>query len=298
MSSLGNINKEAIVNSLLSLVGSDKSHLLGGMTNKNYLVSYIDNQYVIRMPGSATEMLINRENECENSMLTAKEAINIDTLYINPKTGVKITKYLPNSETFSASEKSVVLLANQLKTLHRSGIVFKNEFNVFTEYDKYILINEEKRREEKRVEDNQNIDEKLLALFNLCRVYFVSLNREKVPCHNDLVPENILLQGDNLYIIDWEYSGMNDFVFDIASFFIETNLSEEFQNLFLEEYFERGNVDIEQIKQEIILYQFCQDILWYIWTLIKEEDYTDYGQIRLNRAKDTAQRVSNFLKIN
>lgn len=294
MSSLGNINKEAIVNSLLSLVGSDKSHLLGGMTNKNYLVSYNDNQYVVRMPGSATEMLINRENECENSMLTAKEAINIDTLYINPNTGVKITKYISSSEIFSANKQSITLLAKKLKALHQSRIVFKNEFNVFTEFDKYILINEEKRRE--KGGGCQNIDEKLLALFNLCREYFISLNRKKVPCHNDLVPENILLQGDNLYIIDWEYSGMNDFVFDIASFFIETDLSEEFQNLFLEEYFEKGSIDIEQIKQEIILYQFCQDILWYVWTLIKEEEYTDYGQTRLNRAKDNAQRVSNFLK--
>lgn len=283
-------DKEAIINSLLDLVELGKANLLGGMTNKNYLVSYLDTEYVLRLPGSSTQVLINRENESNNSILTAGIGINIDTLYINPNTGIKVTKYIPSAQCFSTNSTNITKFAQRLKKLHQSDIKFDNNFNVFTEFDKYVDI--------ARTNDSDKnlLDEELLGLFNLCRTYFGNIERSVVPCHNDLVPENILLCEDKLYIIDWEYSGMNDPIFDIASFFIETNLTEEYQELFLQEYFQGEKCDILVIKDEIVLYQFCQDILWYVWAVIKKEDYSEYGQERLNRAKSNATKVLSIIK--
>lgn len=53
------------------------------------------------------------------------------------------------------------------------------------------------------------------------------------PCHNDLVAENFLKAEDGtIYLIDWEYSGMNDPMWDIAALFLESNFTDESQDYF------------------------------------------------------------------
>ncbi|WP_339025428.1 phosphotransferase [Spiroplasma endosymbiont of Agriotes lineatus] len=46
--------------------------------------------------------------------------------------------------------------------------------------------------------------------------------RELKLCHNDLVPGNILVTKQQIYIIDYEYAMKNDPLSDIASFISET----------------------------------------------------------------------------
>ena len=46
-----------------------------------------------------------------------------------------------------------------------------------------------------------------------------------VPSHNDTVPENFIKDiNGRLYLIDWEYSGLNDEMWDLAAHSIECNL--------------------------------------------------------------------------
>ncbi len=72
---------------------------------------------------------------------------------------------------------------------------------------------------------------------------FEEINKEIIlrPCHNDLVPENMLLQDDRLFFIDWEYSGLNDPLFDIATIIEEAHLSKEAADFLLETYCNQTN---------------------------------------------------------
>lgn len=110
-----------------------------------------------------------------------------------------------------------------------------------------------------------------------------------------MVPENILLNQEDIYIIDWEYSGMNDCMFDIAAFFLESQLSDKEKETFLLQYFE-NNLDIHIVKREILFYQFTQDILWFVWTLIKEENNENFGDYGINRFKRALNNMSNIKK--
>ena len=59
------------------------------------------------------------------------------------------------------------------------------------------------------------------------------------PCHNDAVPENFIKdEKGKIYIIDWEYSGMNDPHWEFAALFLESDFSEDSQDFFLDCYFE------------------------------------------------------------
>jgi len=52
------------------------------------------------------------------------------------------------------------------------------------------------------------------------------------PCHNDPLCENWLDDKKNFYLIDWEYSGMNDPMFDLGALAIEADLTDEQERSF------------------------------------------------------------------
>lgn len=285
-----------IFSSTLKIPSSDILNIsfLGGMTNKNYLVKTQENSYVIRVPGVMTSELISRNNEALNSIIMSNTGFNAETCYFNAESGIKVTKYLPKHRALDhntiRNEENLKSIAEKLYSLHNSGIIFKNEFNVFSEFEKYIdlLKNKDIFFEYKKEIPN------LLSLFKKIKI-FLNDNISTCPCHNDLVPENILLNDQSIYFIDWEYSGMNDPLFDIAAFLLESQLTKTQQELFLKYYFKSNNIDKTKL-QKIELYQFTQDVIWFVWTLIKEENnefFDDYGEKRIERALQFMKKYEN-----
>ena len=60
---------------------------------------------------------------------------------------------------------------------------------------------------------------------------------DMVSCHNDLKPENVLFDGDRVWLVDWEAAFLNDRFVDlsvVANFLVTT---EEEEKAFLETYF-------------------------------------------------------------
>lgn len=107
----------------------------------------------------------------------------------------------------------------------------------------------------------------------------------KKSCHIDLVPENFI-EGPNghLYLIDWEYSSMNDPMWDLAALFLESEFTPEEEADFLA-YYEGDKTPVS--REKIRIYKILQDIIWSLWTIYKEEngaDFGDYGISRYNRA--------------
>ena len=77
---------------------------IGGMTNQNYLVTVDNSQYVLRIPNKINSLLINRSYEEYNSKLASDIGVNVDTLYFNSKTGVKLTEYLHGSRVLRKTD--------------------------------------------------------------------------------------------------------------------------------------------------------------------------------------------------
>lgn len=111
------------------------------------------------------------------------------------------------------------------------------------------------------------------------------LGMEHKPCHNDLVAENLIKdKKGKLYLIDWEYSGYHDPMWDLASHLLECEFTKDEEELFLHYYF--GKTPESVYEEKILIFKICQDILWSAWTILKEtqgEDFGTYGVDRLNR---------------
>ena len=96
------------------------------------------------------------------------------------------------------------------------------------------------------------------------------------------MPQNILVSNENIRLIDWEYAGLNDPCWDLASFIIECDLGLELENEFFLAY---GADEIK--RQKIKYYKNLVDILWAVWAVAKSDEntnYIDYAKTRLNAA--------------
>jgi thiamine kinase-like enzyme/choline kinase len=258
---------------------------LGGMTNTNYKVTVNDRAYVLRYPGKQPMNLIDRKSEKNNSQLACELGLNAYIAYFNDQTGIKIAEFIDKAETLNPQtakrEENMVLIAGILRQLHDSPIRFHNTFDVFEQIEIYENILAEANS--RNFTDYNDIKCEVMSLRSLLEELGVAL----VPCHNDTVPENFIKNSsDKIYLIDWEYSGMNDPMWDLAAHFLECGFSVKDEELFLNIYFD-GDISEKDI-QKISIYKVCQDFLWSLWTNIKEAkgaDFGTYGIDRYNRAK-------------
>lgn len=265
----------------------------GGMTNKNYKVNIQNKNYILRMPGAGTEEMINRVEEKANLKLAHELNLDTKTLYFDEITGVKISEFIENAETLNANtakrEENMRLTSSILRKLHNSGVHFNNIFNVFDKINHYENLL--KKADGKNFDDYYEVKERVMHLQEILE----KLDVEHKSCHNDCVPENFVKGGsERIYLIDWEYSGMNDPMWDLAAHSIECSFSEDDEELYLHYYFE--GVPEEKYLKRILIYKICQDLLWSIWTNIKEakgDNFGTYGIDRYNRAKVNLKRIYN-----
>lgn len=258
---------------------------IGGLSNKNFKVEMEGEKYVLRVPGNGSEGMVNRSFEEENSFKASNLGVNPPVRYFNSKTGIKLVDFIKGAETLNGGtiqrHDNLRQVAQILKTLHTSKIRFNNDFNVFLEILSYEKLLEQAGG--KMYEGYDRLRADFFALEEKLNAYGVSLK----PCHNDLVAENFV-KSDNgqIYLIDWEYSGMNDPLWEFAALFVENDFSEESQDYFLHQYY--GDAIPEHTREKITIYIILQDVLWSIWTCIKEaagDDFGSYGPDRYDRAK-------------
>ena len=257
---------------------------VGGMSNFNYKVLFGDKSYVLRIPGNGADGMVERENEELNSMLAQKMGIHPTIEYFNRKTGIKLVDYIENAETLNPTSiqeaSNLEQIAAIYRTLHNSRVRERNDFNIFHEIDKYNFLMEKSGA--KMYNSNRGGDSQVIVLEHRLNQMGVELK----PCHNDGVPENFIKDANGkIYLIDWEYSGMNDPVAELAALFLESEFSKESQDIVLEHYFE-GKIPAD-LPERLLIYQVLWDYLWAQWTVIKEakgDDFGGYGRMRFERA--------------
>ncbi len=275
--------KEIVKEKIASLLSGDEEiqsvEQLGGMTNQNYLVQTSSNQYIVKFFGKGTEKLIDRQNEKFNIELLKDLELDVENYLFDIEAGIKVNQYIENAETLNLKtiKTKFKKIAPILQTIHASGKKLKGEFAPFDEIKKYeSLIQGEIYY--------PNYEAVRKSVFSL-KEELEQIGIEKKSCHIDLVPENFIESPDgHLYLIDWEYSSMNDPMWDLAALFLESEFTPDEEDYFLS-YYESEQTPVS--REKIRIYKILQDIIWSLWTIYKEEngaDFGDYGITRYNRA--------------
>ena len=87
--------------------------------------------------------------------------------------------------------------------------------------------------------------------------------QDLVLTHHDLNPKNILFKNNSIKIIDWEYAGLNDRFFDLASICVEFSLNKKDEKLILQSYFNQyKKKHLQKLNHFKIIYKnLCS--LWF-----------------------------------
>lgn len=269
--------------------------LNGGVTNGSYLVRTEAHQYVIRMPGEGTNRYINREYEINN----IKQALSLncvpDVIFADRQTGILVTRYIENNIPMSQADihdpKRLRLVCECLGSIHRSGIQFGNEFNISEQMRSY-----QQTITEMGILYPQELQEHMQTLEGVVNELFAHPEKlHLIACHGDPKLNNFLLQGDKMWLIDWEYSDMAEFYFDIVNMVMTNDLNQEEEGLLLSAYEMYMHQTIN--RRKYMMYRIAADYLWIFWHLIKlnQGSFVEYNtrawKKRLNRALDSYNKL-------
>lgn len=288
------------VKELLHIVFSDREYQqiarLGGMTNHSYKVTRNDGQeYLVRIPGDGTEEMINRLDERKSTELACKLGIDSELLYFGDD-GTKVMRFIydpqPMNEEVMGKKENLLQAAEIFHRLHTCGVDTGVRFEVFEMAALY-----EKIIREAKVAFYDDYEEVKQCVMDIKKAVDDTGIAPRVPCHNDSLMGNWVLDHDGkLYLIDWEYSGMNEAMWDLSCLSIEAGYTERHDNDLLNAYYQR-EATIEE-KKRFVAAKLYVDYLWTLWGLTRipfdgefMQEYADGRYLRLKKNIDAYKKL-------
>lgn len=237
--------------------------LSGGLTNSNYKVEVDGVPYFVRVPGESTELLaVNRENEYYNSKAAHEAGVGPKVLYHLPEYNVMVLEFL-NGKTmskYSLNETGMpARMAQAIKKLN-AGPRFLQDFNMFRLTEYYLQI-----CKERDIIIPDGYSERMPTVMQIEKAMSVN-PLQTVPCNNDLLAENYIDDGKQLWLIDYEYSGNNDPTFELGNTCQEMQFNNDQINELCAAYFGDATADkIARMKLNMIM----SDVGWGLWAAIQ-----------------------------
>lgn len=264
--------------------------LEGGMSNYTYVVETRGKRYTYRVPGKYAEKFVDRVEEWDNIQEVNKLSLNNATSYVEVISGEKLAEYvegtiLSETDVVSYNEMSV----KALKTIHNSNLRFKdyNAFGRLADYERYC-------REMGFTHPKEYIE--LRGKLDQMRQAHAEV--PMVPCHCDYQPTNLVVSGDKLYVLDWEFAGMNDPFYDIACY---GNAGFDKALSLLEAYV--GHKPTSQELRRLYYHRAFQCLQWYNVAIFKDRvglsrdlnmDFNHVAAFFFGMAKDLADQYDTL----
>ena len=184
--------------------------LMGGKSNLMYLVSAKGKKYTFRIPGKNSEVFVDRKEELFNIQIIDGLGINNKLVYFDTKTGYKLSKFVEGTPLgeMPDPESHLEEVACVLHRLHDSGLKAHKDYGPYERLEKY-------EQEVKLL--GYTHDEKYTHLKSVFLSHREFLDQfEQVICHNDSQISNIVIGEEQPYLLDWEFAGNNDPMYDVA----------------------------------------------------------------------------------
>ncbi|HVT51113.1 MAG TPA: choline/ethanolamine kinase family protein [Dongiaceae bacterium] len=260
---------------------------LGGLTNRNYKVTAPLGTFVLRVPGEGTSEYISRENESVAARIASEIGVNAPLLYFDGRDGVQLTRFIEGGATMNVERfkdlGSVKRAAQSLRRVHDCGRPFKNRFELFQMIDEYLdFLGKKDAPLPDGYHDVKREAEAVRKALNARPLPIV-------PCHCDPLAENFLDTGKQVYVIDWEYAGNNDPMWDLGDVSVEAAFGPEQDEALLLAYF--GGAPSAGDRGRMVLYKAMCDLLWTLWGIIQHvnknpaDDFWAYAVNRFTRCK-------------
>lgn len=278
----------------------DISVINAGLTNVSFAFNCNGTKYVYRHPGGTAGNLIDRQAELYSQMM-AKE-IGIDKSVIDMSlSGWKISYYVEEAQNcdYEEDHDSMKLSADEqlsismeyLHKLHRVPIddasiaSFASKYNAGSDFMVKEFDDVEEGKKLMRIASSTKGNlirefateiEKAEKLYKYVKADAERLGYKKVLCHNDTYAPNYLIdKGGEIFLIDWEYAGMNYGANDIACIICRYDWTDEQVERYLRVYVGHELNDDER-RYYFAFIAICA-FYWFSWGLYKGSVGDDDG---------------------
>ena len=253
----------------------DAEPIAAGLTNANWKVTVDGTAHFVRIPGAATDLLaVDRVNERYNTRAAAAAGVGPPVLHELPEWDVFVLAWV-EARTMSIEALGApgipTRVAAALRQLH-AGPRFRDDFDMFRTTERYLRV----------------VDERSITIPTGYRTRLDRLPRIEaalavhplptVPCHNDLLAENYLDDGERLWLVDYEYSGNNDPTFELGNTCQEQGWDDARVRELCAAYFgEATDAHLARMRLQMIM----SDVGWTLWAAIQAAistiDYDFFG---------------------
>ena len=261
------------------------TELSGGLTNHNVKVTTPDGVFVARCTRSDTSLLrIDRAAEFHNTRVADESGVGAPFVDFRPDLGVLVIGFLEGRTCTDADLREpgmIQRLADTMFALH-SGPRFVGEFDMFSRQAGYRAT-----CQERGFAIPDGYDEHAADFARIARAVAIH-PITPVPCNNDLLSANLVDDGEKLWLIDYEYSGMGDPFFELGNSWAECGLDDDHLGELVTAYV--GHED-PSLLARARLRAITSRYGWALWgciqaaTLDDEFDFAAWGAERFERAR-------------
>jgi len=258
--------------------------LKGGLTNRNLKVVTSDSTLVVRMSDGNSDLLaIDREDEYHNSVAAAASGVGAPVVEYRPDLSALVVGFI-DARTCSRRDLTdsscLERVVSACRRLHR-GTPFRNRFDMFRLQPFYLKVAQDHAfRVPERYLD-------FMPQLERIKVALAATDTGTVPCHNDLLAENCLDDGIQVWLIDYEYSGNNDPCFELGNLWSESDLTLEVLEEIVTCYYGRFS---PQKAARARLQGLMSKYGWTLWAAIQDGaaqldfDFWSWGLEKYDRA--------------
>ena len=259
--------------------------LPGGLTNRNYrLVDANGLHAVARISDADSALLaIDRDAEFTNASIAAAHGVGPRVLGYAPGHGVSVVEWI-DGRTFQAADlddsTALAGLAAACRRLHAAP-PFAGDFDMFAIQRRYrSIVRDGGYRIPTDYDDHEQTVRRIEAAL-------AARPLPAVPCHNDLLPANIMDDGRQLWLIDYEYAGNNDPCFELGNIASEAHLSHDRLAELVGCYFGRES---DAMVARARLFAVMSNYGWTLWAAIQDSvspvdfDFWSWGLEKYDRA--------------
>ena len=288
------VNERADVERLVrasSLFGGEPVQirpLSGGITNRNFVATTDHGEYVVRIPGERTELLgIDRAYEAEAAQRAAELGIGPAVLGMLEGVGTLVTELVAGHhlEPTPFTER-LVDVVDLIRRFHDSGAL-GGAFPI------HRVVEWHARDASARGVMPPRAYERLHQLSRRIEAAFSRAPTPLMPCHNDLLPGNVLFAEDRVWLLDFEYAGMNDVFFDLGNLSVNSELNHDAEERLLTLYF--GQVT-KSSWARLQLMKMMSEFREGMWAVVQQAistldtDFVSYADERLSNCERLAGR--------
>lgn len=249
----------------------------GGITNRNFRVSFDGRACVVRLPGKDTSLLgISREAERAANQRAAE--LGLAPRVVMGDEECLVTEWIAGEPSDPAT-LDIEQVAHALRVFHDSGLRLSVRFWVPDLLEEYAEV--------VRARGGSLPPQYAVARELVGRIADRLPLNDPVPCHNDLLPANILSTDAGVMLVDWEYAGMGHRLFDLGNLAVNCQLDDAAEARLLSAYF--GVAVSAQQRDDLRLMRLMSDAREGAWGVVQgvasalEFDFEAYAARHFDR---------------